>query len=68
MKILAILALIPVAIGPLPEEQQSITSALCNGGTITIPLGDNEPEPSGDCHQKGCHAGSCREKTKRARR
>lgn len=67
MKILAILALIPLALGPLPQEERSLIAALCNGGTITIPLGDKEPKPRRDCHQKGCHAGSCREKSKRAK-
>lgn len=68
MKIFAMLALIPFAIGPLPKEQQSITAALCNGGTMIIPLGDKERQPRGECLQKGCHAGSCREKTRRAKR
>lgn len=65
MNILALLALIPLAIGPLPQEERSIAAALCNGGTITIPLGDKEPAPRRNCDQKACHAGSCREKTKR---
>ncbi len=68
MKILAVMALVPLAVGPLPQEEQSITAALCNGGTITIPLGDEDREPRRDCHQKGCHAGSCREKSKRSKR
>ena len=68
MKILAAFALIPVALGSPPQEERSITAALCNGGTITIPLGDKEREPRRDCHQKGCHGGSCREKSKRSRR
>jgi len=59
---LAILALVPVMIGPLPAERQAITAKLCNGGTITIPLGDDEaPAEDGHCRPKGCHAGSCRE-------
>ncbi|AWW73780.1 hypothetical protein CD351_05000 [Erythrobacter sp. KY5] len=68
MKLLAVIALIPVALGPLPQEERSLTIALCLGGEITIPLGDREDRPSRDCHQEGCHAGSCREKTKRAQR
>jgi len=43
----AITALVPVLIGPLPVDSQSITVPLCNGGTLTIqlgtiPLGDGE--------------------------
>ena len=58
---LAVLALIPMAIGPLPQNENSLTVALCNGGTITIPIGQkDEPSKQRDCHQKGCHAGACR--------
>lgn len=67
MKILAVLALISLAVGPVQEETRSITAALCNGGTITIPLDDEEPKPRRDCHQNACHAGSRREETKCAR-
>ena len=63
---LALAALIPVMLGPLPSEQQAITAKLCNGGTITIPLGD-APEEEGNCHPKGCHAGTCREKSDQQR-
>jgi hypothetical protein len=60
---LALAALIPAMIGPLPTEGgAAITARLCNGGTITIPLGDDAPAPEGDCHPKGCHAGTCRPK------
>jgi hypothetical protein len=62
----AILALIPVMVGPLPAQADTITAKLCNGGTITIPLGDGEtPSQDENCHPKGCHAGSCREKERR---
>jgi hypothetical protein len=60
---LALAALVPVMLGPAPAEQTAITATLCNGGTITIPLGDDAPkDDSGNCHPKGCHAGTCREK------
>jgi hypothetical protein len=60
---LALAALVPVMLGPLPAEQQAITAKLCNGGTITISLGDDEaPAEEGNCHPKGCHAGNCRER------
>jgi hypothetical protein len=58
----AILALVPVMIGPLPAHAETITAKLCNGGTITIPLADGgAPVQDENCHPKGCHAGSCRE-------
>jgi hypothetical protein len=61
---LAILALVPVMIGPLPagDDGSSLTAVLCNGGTIEIPLGDNDQPAPADCHPKGCHAGTCRGK------
>lgn len=60
---LALAALLPVMIGPLPAEpDQTLTMQLCNGGTITIPVGDGKPAPDRDCHPKGCHAGTCRQK------
>ena len=62
---LAVLALVPVILGPAPAERSAITATLCNGGTITIPLGEAEPAPRGDCHLKGCHAGPCRARAKR---
>ena len=58
----ALAALVPVLIGPLPAQGEAITARLCNGGTITIPSGEDAPEDTGDCHPKGCHAGTCREK------
>ncbi|MBA3863645.1 MAG: hypothetical protein C0517_06860 [Erythrobacter sp.] len=62
----AITALVPVLIGPLPVDSQSMTVPLCNGGTITIPLGDGEaPMDNRQCHPSGCHAGTSREKAKR---
>lgn len=60
---LALAALVPVMLGPAPAEHTAITATLCNGGTITIPLGNDAPaDDSGNCHPKGCHAGTCREK------
>lgn len=64
MKILAAFALIPALIGPLPQDQRSITIALCSGGTATIPLGGKERERQRECDREGCHAGSCRQKSK----
>jgi hypothetical protein len=62
----ALAALLPVMLGPLQAEEQAITAKLCNGGTITIPMGDGgDPVEDRNCHPKGCHAGTCREKEKR---
>ncbi|MCZ8137171.1 MAG: hypothetical protein O9266_12785 [Porphyrobacter sp.] len=57
----ALAALVPVMVGPLPTQSATITARLCNGGTITIPVGDGAPAQDRDCHPKGCHAGTCRE-------
>lgn len=67
IKALAIVALVPIALGPLPQEERVLTASLCNGGTITIPLSDDEDAPQRDCHQQACHAGTCREKSKRSK-
>jgi len=62
---LALAALVPVMVGPLPSAPgRTLTMHLCNGGTITIPLDDGTPAPDGGCHPKGCHAGTCRQKGK----
>ena len=63
---LALTALIPLITGTTPHEAKTdaITVALCNRGTITLDLGRDEPAQERDCHQKGCHAGACREKHK----
>lgn len=59
----ALAVLVPVMIGPLPAPpSQTLTMQLCNGGSITIPIGDDKPAPERDCHPKGCHAGTCRER------
>lgn len=59
----ALAVLVPVLIGPLPDESRSINAQLCNGGTITIPLGGGDkPADNGNCHPKACHAGNCRDK------
>ena len=63
----AILALIPLALGPLPQEDRILTIGTCLGVEITIPLGDKEGGSGDDCHPKGCHAGSCREESDKAK-
>ncbi len=58
---LALAALVPVMIGPLPMARETITARLCGGGTLTIPLEKEAPADDGRCHPKGCHAGTCRD-------
>ena len=65
MKLIAILALLPIALGPLPQKERTLTLELCLGGEITIPLGDQDGEKEEHCpDQQGCHAGTCREKSR----
>ncbi len=66
MKLFALMAIVPMAIGPLPQEERTLAAQLCNGGEITIPIGDKEDGNKRDCHSKACHVGNCREKFKRA--
>jgi hypothetical protein len=54
-------------VGPLPAQGAAITAKLCGGGTITIPVEDGAPAQDRECHPKGCHAGTCREKGKSAK-
>lgn len=54
-------AILPLAIGPLPSQNESITARLCNGGTIQIPL-KRGGDPAVPCPAKACHAGSCRKR------
>ncbi|MEM6857876.1 MAG: hypothetical protein AAF559_08385 [Pseudomonadota bacterium] len=63
---LALTALVPLIAGTSPHEARAdaITVALCNGGEITLDLGREDPAQERDCDQKGCHAGTCREKDK----
>lgn len=64
---LALAALLPAMIGPHPAGERTLTARLCNGGTITIPLGDGGPPEDAPCHPKACHSGTCREKTDSSR-
>ncbi|MCU0948605.1 MAG: hypothetical protein MUF47_10185 [Porphyrobacter sp.] len=65
----ALAALIPVLIGPLPVAGTRLSSItlqgkLCGGETIAIPLGKQDSPEQSPCHPKGCHAGTCRDKSK----
>ncbi|MFM7349636.1 MAG: hypothetical protein ACKO01_09120 [Erythrobacter sp.] len=65
---LGLAALVPVMLGPAPAPAgpATLTAAMCGGGTVTIPLGPRKaPAGNPDCHPKGCHAGTCREREKR---
>jgi hypothetical protein len=62
--VLALAALVPVLVGPLPTESATLRGSICGGGDITIPLGKGR-EDKPECHPKGCHAGTCRERSKR---
>ncbi len=61
--ILGLIAMVPLMVGSQPTDEKSLVAALCNGGTISIPLRDGDkrelPQP---CQMKGCHAGTCRKK------
>ncbi|QKG72127.1 hypothetical protein [Erythrobacter mangrovi] len=63
--LLALFALLPVALGPLPAQARSITAFICSGDgisrSIEIPIDDQAPFPP-PCSAKGCHAGSCRKR------
>jgi hypothetical protein len=55
--------LVPVMLGPAPAhaETMALTTTLCGGATMTIPLGHRKAPAEGPgCHPKGCHAGNCR--------
>lgn len=59
-----LLASIPAP--PANAEADVLIAALCNGGTISIPLGDRKDKaPDEPCDLKACHAGTCRPKSKR---
>lgn len=60
---LALAALVPVLIGPLPVQSAQLTAKLCGGGEISIPLNKGKDDTP-NCHPKACHAGTCREKAK----
>jgi hypothetical protein len=65
----AALALIPAMIGPVQSSSiRTITVALCEGGTMAIPVGGSPsgPESKGACCEKGCHSSSSRKRLDRA--
>lgn len=64
LSLFAALALLPAMVGPLPAAAQSLTVALCNGGSLTIPAGGSAPlgGSQGPCCAKGCHSGQSRKR------
>ncbi|MBX7458243.1 hypothetical protein K3152_08290 [Qipengyuania sp. 1NDH17] len=56
-----LIALMPLALGPLPASDRTITASLCNGGSIEIPLRREAP-PEPPCAAKACHSASCRKR------
>lgn len=59
---LALIALTPMMIGPLPGGGDAIIASLCAGGTIRIPIKrDRDDTPEQPC-SKACHAGACRKR------
>ena len=60
-----VLASIPAQ--PANAEAEVLIAALCNGGTIAIPLGeDKAPPPNKPCELQACHAETCRLKVKKS--
>lgn len=60
-EILALTALVPLMAGTGPARAgDTITAALCDGGTVTIPLNRKDRHEPAPCHPKGCHGGACR--------
>lgn len=65
--LLGSLAVLPMVTGPLPQAERTLTMGLCDGGEITIPIDGNRDSSPPDCHQKACHAGTCRQKGERSK-
>ncbi|QYJ07809.1 hypothetical protein [Qipengyuania flava] len=63
---IALAALLPMIVGPLPTAGTSVTALLCGPDgvtrTITIDLPRKDDAPAEPCRTKGCHAGNCRKR------
>ena len=54
-------AALSMALGPgALQHEETLTVALCNGGSIAIPLGGSDDQDREHCDTKACHAGTCR--------
>ncbi len=62
LSILMPLALVPMMMGTAPRSGtgEALVAQLCNGGTITIPLGDDEQNDREFCPKNACHSSTCR--------
>ena len=63
--VFGIIALAPLMMGTVatpPHMSGAIIARLCNGGSITIPLGDGDKRPPPPCGAKACHAGCNRKR------
>lgn len=61
--LLGLIALVPMMVGIPPAQDGSITAAMCNGGSISIPLRNSgNRELPDQCPMKCCHGGTCRKK------
>jgi hypothetical protein len=50
------------------EQVRMFTLALCAGGSMMLPLGNQQPAPAtAPCCAKGCHAGGRRRRGERTR-
>ena len=57
----SLLALLPLALGPLPDAETTLTTKLCGGGLAEIPIKRKSP-PDPPCQAKACHAAACRKR------
>ena len=58
---LLLVSIAPMVVGPAPAERENLLIvSLCNGGTITIPLGNDGEQDKRHCDINACHAGNCR--------
>lgn len=58
---LMLASVVPMVLGAAPaDKENSLIVSLCNGGTITIPLGNDGEQDQRHCDIKACHAGNCR--------
>ena len=54
--IFALLSILPLCLGTLPERKPEIEARLCGGGIISIPIPQRDAPPATSCDIKGCHA------------
>lgn len=52
----ALLSILPLCLGTLPDRALDIEARLCGGGSVSIPIPQREAPPAPSCDIKGCHA------------